>query len=236
MKKKVNVFGKSIPVLAIFVLGIALVSAALVPYLSGLVTGTTNVDSPVVLMGADGDSDKTVTWTEEDQLPDDELFSEGVGSLDLTATAYGGHSEGFWIKMENQADRTFFDAERLYLVFEITETSGLGMSENPTGEIGDLDAQITIYDWDSGSKLMRGPFDAEEILPITKVGSDEKTWRIYTDMEFFAADSDGDDIYAYVNMDFELNALGTYEIKASVFGNDKLADIQAGNALRFPIA
>ena len=49
MKKKVNVFGKSIPVLAIFVLGIALVSAALVPYLSGLVIGTVNVQSPLAL-------------------------------------------------------------------------------------------------------------------------------------------------------------------------------------------
>ena len=41
LKKKVNVFGKGIPVLAIFVLGIALVSAALIPYfaqITGLVT------------------------------------------------------------------------------------------------------------------------------------------------------------------------------------------------------
>jgi len=50
MKKKVNVFGKSIPVLAIFVLGIALVSAALVPYLTGLaIFGTVTVDSPMKL-------------------------------------------------------------------------------------------------------------------------------------------------------------------------------------------
>jgi len=47
MKKKVNVFGKSIPVLAIFVLGIALVSAALVPYLSNVITGNVVVDSPM---------------------------------------------------------------------------------------------------------------------------------------------------------------------------------------------
>ena len=48
MKKKVNVFGKGVPVLAIFVLGIALVSAALVPYLSGLVTGDIEVASPMI--------------------------------------------------------------------------------------------------------------------------------------------------------------------------------------------
>lgn len=49
MKKKVNVFGKSIPVLAIFVLGIALVSAALVPYLSNTITGNVDVSSPITI-------------------------------------------------------------------------------------------------------------------------------------------------------------------------------------------
>ena len=58
LKKKVNVFGKSIPVLAIFVLGIALVSAALVPYLSGLVIGTVDVQSPLVLTVGDS----VATW------------------------------------------------------------------------------------------------------------------------------------------------------------------------------
>ena len=53
MKKKVNVFGKSIPVLAIFVLGIALISAALVPYLSNVIAGDVTVDSPMA-MSADG--------------------------------------------------------------------------------------------------------------------------------------------------------------------------------------
>jgi len=46
MKKKVNVFGKSIPVLAIFVLGIALVSAALITSW-GTITGLVTVEGPV---------------------------------------------------------------------------------------------------------------------------------------------------------------------------------------------
>ena len=48
LKKKVNVFGKGIPVFAIVILGLALVSAALVPYLSGLVIGNIEVASPMV--------------------------------------------------------------------------------------------------------------------------------------------------------------------------------------------
>lgn len=54
MKKKINLFGKGIPVLAIFVLGIALVSAALVPYLSNMITGTVDVDSPIQIQIAEG--------------------------------------------------------------------------------------------------------------------------------------------------------------------------------------
>ena len=48
LKKKVNVFGKSIPVLAIFVLGIALVSAALVPYFASI-TGSATATAPITL-------------------------------------------------------------------------------------------------------------------------------------------------------------------------------------------
>ena len=47
MKKKVNVFGKSVPVFAIVLLSVALVSAALVPYLSNMVTGTMKAESPI---------------------------------------------------------------------------------------------------------------------------------------------------------------------------------------------
>ncbi len=47
LKKKVNIFGKGIPVFAIVILGMALVSAALVSYLSGMVIGTVTASSPI---------------------------------------------------------------------------------------------------------------------------------------------------------------------------------------------
>lgn len=50
MRKKVNVFGKGIPVLAIFVFGIALVSAALIPYFAQL-TGLVTVDQGLSVDG-----------------------------------------------------------------------------------------------------------------------------------------------------------------------------------------
>ena len=48
MKNKVNVFGKTVPVFVLVLLGIGLVSAALVTYLSGMVTGNVSVESPMV--------------------------------------------------------------------------------------------------------------------------------------------------------------------------------------------
>ena len=50
MKKKVNVFGKSVPVLAIFILGLALASAALLPYF-GRITGNAVVSQGLLVDG-----------------------------------------------------------------------------------------------------------------------------------------------------------------------------------------
>ncbi len=59
LKKKLNIFGKSIPVFVIALLGVALVSAALVPFLSNTINGTVDVDSPITIevTGVSGDSD-----------------------------------------------------------------------------------------------------------------------------------------------------------------------------------
>jgi len=81
MKKKVNVFGKSIPVLAIFVLGIALVSAALVPYLSNVITGNVIANSPMKMEIEGGDTN---------------------GVLDL-GTIYGGGKKTLVLTVTNLA-------------------------------------------------------------------------------------------------------------------------------------
>jgi len=61
LKKKVNVFGKGIPVLAIFVLGIALVSAALIP-LWGTITGSVIISQGFQVGGLDWD-EAQATWS-----------------------------------------------------------------------------------------------------------------------------------------------------------------------------
>ena len=54
MKKKVNIFGKSVPVFVLILLGMGLVSAALVPYLSNAVFGTVTASSPIEQKIAEG--------------------------------------------------------------------------------------------------------------------------------------------------------------------------------------
>lgn len=106
MKKKVNIFGKGVPVLALFVLGIALVSAALVGYLSGMVIGEVTVESPMLAgislgeadWGGDAypDSDHNIgEWTTEGTLVIESIhgggivtlytLSENVGEVEITA-------------------------------------------------------------------------------------------------------------------------------------------------------
>ena len=71
MKKKVSLLGKEVSVFAIVMVAmIGLVSAALVPYLSGMVTGNVNVDSPMdIALDIEGD-----------------LVIHGGESADLTVT------------------------------------------------------------------------------------------------------------------------------------------------------
>ena len=76
LKKKVNVFGKGVPVLAIFVLGIALVSAGLIDYF-GVLTGTVIIDQGLKLDGKDWNVPVT--------------YSESLTSLEAKTVSSGLH-------------------------------------------------------------------------------------------------------------------------------------------------
>ena len=88
MKKKVNVFGKSVPVFAIAILGLALVSAALVPYLSGLVIGTFSVEHPFELKI----SSDNLTW----------------GNSRVLGSVHGGENVTFYLKGQNYLNQELY--------------------------------------------------------------------------------------------------------------------------------
>lgn len=85
MKKKINVFGKTFSMFAIAMIAvIGLGAAALVPYLSNTVTGSTSVSSPLLIQISQDDS----AWSDSLELSD----------------LFGGEEITFNIKTTNQAD------------------------------------------------------------------------------------------------------------------------------------
>lgn len=87
MKKKVNIFGKSVPVFVLVLLGIGLVSAALVGYISNEVSGTFNVDHPLLL---------EISVTDWDWVSTPEPIALG--------NIHGGEDTTFWLQVTNNAD------------------------------------------------------------------------------------------------------------------------------------
>ena len=85
LKKKVNVFGKGIPVFAIVILGLALVSAALIPYW-GIITGSVIVNQGLFLDGKAWDTIITETWNNEEFTSLESKTFVGVHYLDNGAS------------------------------------------------------------------------------------------------------------------------------------------------------
>jgi len=88
MKKKVNVFGKSVPVFVLVLIGIGLVSAALLPYfaqITGFVTATQG-------LSVDGESWDTVALTYSDTITslENKTVSSDNHELQNTAEVDGG--------------------------------------------------------------------------------------------------------------------------------------------------
>ncbi len=82
MKKKVNVFGKGVPVFVLVLLGMGIVSAMLVTYLSGSITGNVIVSSPMeftaISQSSDGDctlNSNTGEWTCAGSIYGGEVYS-----------------------------------------------------------------------------------------------------------------------------------------------------------------
>ena len=130
MKKKVNVFGKSVPVFAIVLLSFALVSAALVPYISNVVTGTFSVEHPFELKISSDNS----TW--EDFV--------ALGNV------HGGENVTFYLQATNNLDDEL--NTNIEVIINSTATEGASCEDfenvyiygNNTGIILDGELNDTI--------------------------------------------------------------------------------------------
>jgi len=162
MKKKVNVFGKSIPVLAIFVLGIALVSAALVPYLSNAITGNVVVDSPMAMSTAQGDYDGSHVTLDFANTHGGETFSYKVysknqGSIDVDTypittiiSANGWTGDEFTsVNFENEAGDKYYNGpilDNLYVVKDDGTLSSFTTGDWETSGVANLKELKLFFD------------------------------------------------------------------------------------------
>lgn len=113
--KKVNIFGKSIPVFVLAILVVGIVSAALVPYLSNIVFGTAEVDSPTTL---------TLYGEDNEVIP-----------TDWTKDMTGGKSMLFSKIIYNDVDQAIRFG--VALIFEGTDGEGITVtSAGPCGTYG----------------------------------------------------------------------------------------------------
>jgi len=81
--KKVNIFGKSVPILMLVLLGVGMVSGALATFLSNTVEAEVTVESPIEQWISDG---------------------TGYSASPVSFSIYGGESVNLWVKTENKAD------------------------------------------------------------------------------------------------------------------------------------
>ena len=112
LKKKVNVFGKGIPVFAIVILGIALVGAALAPYLSGMVIGTVTVESPL---------DIEIKETSTNVVP-----TKVGNDWEYNVNLLGGQS--FWIDTTLRNKNTVDNSPLVLTEIKVDNFDGIGMT------------------------------------------------------------------------------------------------------------
>ena len=115
MKKKVNVFGKAIPVFAIVLMSFAIVSAALVGYVSNTITVQVTVESPLQI---------DITEASTGVVIDHDLET-------YTANLLGGQS--LWIKTALTNKNTDDDSPLVYTEIKVEgviDTLGMTLTYN----------------------------------------------------------------------------------------------------------
>ncbi len=141
-EKKTKLFGKEISVFLIALIGVAaLASAALVPYLSGMVIANFGVDHPIMLEAS----------------KDNSSFTEDA-TLDLGGI-YGGDSFNYFVKVTYNGNETI----ELNLTSNITNSNG-------NAECGDFESLMvyTPTDIDTlGGSISAGDIN---LLNVTELG------------------------------------------------------------------
>ena len=207
LKKKVNVFGKEISVLLIALVSIGLVSAALVPYLSGMITGLVTASSPMTmeisLTGTEG-------WQTEGELP---LSTNAI---------LGGGEITFYVRATNLADK-----EITGIVENLVTALPIDDIEISCNDFESVIATTTTNVETTGCTKV----DGEELWtcgPYDLINDDEGLCRAHSDntIEFgYGPNALSDNSVTFIGgqeeiteivVTFELGAIGDYKFTSQV--------------------
>jgi len=175
MKKKVSFFGREFSVFALVLVGlVALASAALVPYLSNLITVNAVVSSPIGLeISKDGGSTWVDTETEEFSLND--TFGGEVFEYYIKATYRGNASVNTEIVVSFTNDNNNVSCADFAL--EMNSSVGiLGKPANESIELNDCDDETedgkalfripTVFGNVTGDKIQEYYFRGEFVINV----------------------------------------------------------------------
>jgi len=203
LKKKVNVFGKGIPVFAIVILGIALVGAALVGYIGNVVTGEVVVDSPL---------QQFISYHVDEWETDDKV----------TFGIHGGESVTFYVKDVNNANISItgiaenrvtnpdgVTCNDFVSVIVTTETTIDGDVQEGSNIPHDLILYNQIVDPIGSFCKQEGGNDIVFMYGPKAPTSNENTWAV------------GQEDISGIAVTFKTNALGTYTFTSNILPEEE---------------
>lgn len=186
--KKVSIFGRSVPLFAVLIVGLLVTgaSAAVVNYLSNTVTADGNVESPYDLQvrmpitGVEG----SVEYWNDDGWSDTVEFG----------TLYGGETLTIEYKLENRANVGVIGDVQM----EVMCSNGID-ADNPDFE------NVLLHPNNADSPIEFG----------VKQGSDDYHVLYTTDSDYTFNDA-GDTTYGKIEFVVKENAVGTYKISGKL--------------------
>jgi len=196
MKKKVNVFGKTIPVFVIALLGIAVVSAALIGYW-GTITGQVTVNQGLFLDGRNYEAqiteDAVTMYSLEEKTVSSGHYLENTADIPAVVTLGLGENDGCFYN-QNFNGGSCDKITTTYLTFEgATETVEEGR-ENSGGAVVYLDDTTDAYSTLGNINLKIDYENSQAVFTITTPeGMIDSTPETYTGSVAFIVDEDADD-------------------------------------------
>ena len=218
MKKKVNVFGKSVPVLLLVLLGMGLVSAALIPYW-GTITGFITINAPMEQKIEKGLID-TASSIDKDSVSSD-LLGGGEVLLSIktqnlaTDKSIFGVAENLVIGSGTALDLAANCGEFSKLLMKTVSTGGGTSWPNPTS-CHDESSCVSVGNSYGLTFVWEGEKCWDDALANGYCSSNDTTMTIAYGSTPYNTWAAGQVDITQIKAEFMVNAIGTYDFTSQI--------------------